>query len=217
MAVVAAVSGRSADFLEGLELAKHRSRLRVIGWHGLEEWSPGGTVSLREGVAWRPVIERAHDRLVEAVPSGARGRGQGLWDHGALALGDRVDGRAGSDRNSSYRDRDEDREPSTASRRVPARQVWGARTSTWDRQGHRRDRARWGLEAAAYLGDDLGDLRAFRALDGLEASYGLRGIRIAVNGAEAPEQLLKEADLIVEGPSAAALFLEALEDCARRT
>ncbi len=50
--------------------------------------------------------------------------------------------------------------------------------------------------AAAYAGDDLEDREAFTALDVLEGPT----CRIAVRGAETPEELLRAADLLVEGP-----------------
>jgi trehalose 6-phosphate phosphatase len=48
-------------------------------------------------------------------------------------------------------------------------------------------------------GDDLGDLSAFAAAAQLAAEGG-DALRVAVASAEAPEQLLAEADLIVDGP-----------------
>ena len=74
LAVAAAVSGRSAEFLaERLELDRYKSPLRVIGLHGLEERLVDGTVRRRAGVgAWRPEIEAVRDQLLAAVPSGVR-------------------------------------------------------------------------------------------------------------------------------------------------
>jgi len=63
MAIVAGISGRSAAFLaERLEMAQYHSSLRAIGLHGLEEWSPEGTVVLRAAaVSWRSRVEAARD------------------------------------------------------------------------------------------------------------------------------------------------------------
>jgi hypothetical protein len=63
---------------------------------------------------------------------------------------------------------------------------------------------------AAFLGDDSGDVLAFLALDRLRDSSGLRPLKIAVDSAEAPRELIEEADLVLEGPPAAASFLEKL-------
>jgi trehalose 6-phosphate phosphatase len=55
------------------------------------------------------------------------------------------------------------------------------------------------LEAAAFLGDDLGDLPAYDALDSL-AAEGVHTLRVAVASEEAPEELLERGDLVLKGP-----------------
>jgi trehalose 6-phosphate phosphatase len=59
------------------------------------------------------------------------------------------------------------------------------------------------------VGDDLGDLAAFAAVARLTAEGG-DGLRVAVRSAEAPPQLLAEADLVVEGPPGVLDFLQRL-------
>jgi trehalose 6-phosphate phosphatase len=54
-----------------------------------------------------------------------------------------------------------------------------------------------GLRRALYAGDDRTDLDAFHALDGLEVA-----VRVAVASDEAPEQLVRQADVVVAGPEA---------------
>ena len=53
-----------------------------------------------------------------------------------------------------------------------------------------------GLSRALYAGDDSTDLDAFSALDGLEL-----GVRIAVSSDEAPEALVRSADVVVASPA----------------
>jgi phosphoglycolate phosphatase-like HAD superfamily hydrolase len=65
------------------------------------------------------------------------------------------------------------------------------------------------LRSACYLGDDLGDLAAFRALDQL-AARGISTARIAVRSAEAPAELLRAADVIIDAPESAAALLRTL-------
>jgi trehalose 6-phosphate phosphatase len=65
------------------------------------------------------------------------------------------------------------------------------------------------LQAVCYLGDDLGDLQAFAAIDGLE-TRGVAGLKVAVAGAEAPAEVLMAADLVVDGPPGALAFLRSL-------
>lgn len=54
--------------------------------------------------------------------------------------------------------------------------------------------------AVLAVGDDLGDLPAFDALDDLAAG-GRSVIRVAVGGAEAPAALTDRADVVLDGPS----------------
>jgi trehalose 6-phosphate phosphatase len=54
-----------------------------------------------------------------------------------------------------------------------------------------------GLRRALYAGDDTTDLDAFRALDGLELA-----VRVAVSSDEAPQELVREADVTVDSPRA---------------
>ena len=65
------------------------------------------------------------------------------------------------------------------------------------------------LGAAAFLGDDIGDLSAFDALDEL-ASRGVATARVGVRSAESPPELLERADEIVEGPDATVEWLRDL-------
>jgi trehalose-phosphatase len=68
------------------------------------------------------------------------------------------------------------------------------------------------LGTAAFLGDDAGDLLAFRALEELHAASGLRTLRVAVNGEDVPQALVQAADLVLDGPPAAVSFLVSLAD-----
>jgi trehalose 6-phosphate phosphatase len=59
-----------------------------------------------------------------------------------------------------------------------------------------------------YIGDDLGDLTAFDALDRLE-SAGRRVVRVAVHSDEVPDALEARADVVVDGPAGVVELLEA--------
>jgi trehalose 6-phosphate phosphatase len=67
------------------------------------------------------------------------------------------------------------------------------------------------LRAAAFLGDDVGDLAAFDALDEL-AARGLATVRVGVRSDESPQELLGRADEIVDGPGATVAWLRSLLD-----
>jgi trehalose 6-phosphate phosphatase len=66
-----------------------------------------------------------------------------------------------------------------------------------------------GLSAMCYLGDDLGDLDAFAALDEL-AQNGATAVRVAVRSGEAPSILVDRADVVVDSPAGALDFLRRL-------
>jgi trehalose 6-phosphate phosphatase len=66
-----------------------------------------------------------------------------------------------------------------------------------------------GVRAAAFLGDDVGDLSAFDALDEL-AEKGVTTIRVGVRSHESPPELLERADEIVDGPAAAVDWMRSL-------
>jgi trehalose 6-phosphate phosphatase len=58
------------------------------------------------------------------------------------------------------------------------------------------------LRAALYAGDDIADLLAFEALDRAHADGRLEHVvKVAVHGAETPEDLVAAADIVVEGVS----------------
>lgn len=52
-----------------------------------------------------------------------------------------------------------------------------------------------GLSAACFVGDDIGDLTAFRALGAVPTA-----LRVAVRSAESPPALVAAADVVVDGP-----------------
>jgi trehalose 6-phosphate phosphatase len=56
-----------------------------------------------------------------------------------------------------------------------------------------------GLAAVCFIGDDAGDLPAFRALDELTAD-GVTCVRVGVRSDEAPSELLDAVDVVVDGP-----------------
>ena len=52
------------------------------------------------------------------------------------------------------------------------------------------------IQRALYAGDDTTDLDGFRAVGGLEV-----GVRVAVSSDEAPEELVRTADIVVDSPA----------------
>src|SRR5690606_29651127 len=58
-----------------------------------------------------------------------------------------------------------------------------------------------GCTTVAYLGDDLGDLPAFAALDEL-ASAGITTCKVAIDSDELHDDVIAAADLVLDGPAA---------------
>jgi trehalose 6-phosphate phosphatase len=66
-----------------------------------------------------------------------------------------------------------------------------------------------GCEAACFVGDDVGDLPAFDALDRL-AAKGVVTVKVAVESEEAAAGLLEQADVVVDGSDGAIAWLRSL-------
>ncbi|MCU1354301.1 MAG: trehalose-phosphatase [Acidimicrobiales bacterium] len=66
-----------------------------------------------------------------------------------------------------------------------------------------------GAEVVVYVGDDVGDLPAFDALDAL-ATAGVQTVRVAVASDGAPPELLARADITVAGPAELLTLLRTL-------
>jgi trehalose 6-phosphate phosphatase len=55
-----------------------------------------------------------------------------------------------------------------------------------------------GLSGGLFMGDDLTDLDAFRAIQKLRRDSGFRGMNVAVLGGEEKQEVIKEADFILD-------------------
>jgi trehalose 6-phosphate phosphatase len=190
-ASVAIVSGRSvADLARRIRAPG----VRLVGLHGMEELRDGIVRVVPEAEAARASVERAADKL-ETSLRGVRGA---ILERKGLALA--VHFRRAAD-------------PIEAERLatplviavatdagleiVPGRAILEVRPAEG---GHKGDAVRRivderKLRAALFGGDDVGDLPAFAALDGLQP-----GIRVAVASAESPSALVERADLVVSSP-----------------
>jgi trehalose 6-phosphate phosphatase len=201
-AVVALVSGRPAAFL-----AEHAPApgVRYLGMYGLEE--------IRDGQVWvdprlaagGPAVAAARDDL-RADPA-VRDSGAHLEDKGyAVAVHTRriVD-------SPRWGRPIEEAAGRIAARHglevVPGKMVWELRPAVHSDKGDAVGRVVADSRARSVVvaGDDLGDLAAFTTASRLGD-----GLRVAVRSAEAPPELLAEADLVVEGPAGLQEFLEGL-------
>ena len=201
---VAVVSGRPAAFLaERLGVRPPLPpALRVSGLYGLESLDEQGAVRvLPAAEQWRGPVETAAGRAEASAPRGVRVERKGLsvtlhwrrhpeverWARGfASATADGL-GLA----------------------------VHGARRSVELRPPLQVDKGTAvaelasGFSAACYLGDDVGDLPAFAALDDLRGA-GARTVKIVATSDEVAPEMLAAADLVLDGPEAALAFLAEL-------
>jgi len=204
MGRVAVVSGRPAGFL-----AEHLIRrgadvggLRLVGLYGLETVDEHGRVSATpEAEQWRDVVASAAARAERDAPPGGRVEPKGLsvtlhWrehpelEGWAMSAAGRLAGESGLVLH-------------------PARRSVELRPPLDIDKGTAVGELVSGFSAACFLGDDLGDLPAFAALDRL-ASDGTRTVKVAAAGADVPVDVVMAADLVVEGPVGALEFLRAL-------
>jgi trehalose 6-phosphate phosphatase len=201
---VAVVSGRPIAFLrEQLELdGRPRTSLVVSGLYGIE-WLEDGVERVHEtALAFRDVVAEAADRADAAAPEGVGVERKGF----SLTLHVRT-GRQHLEWARSWAD---------ATAHTTGLVVHGCRMSFELRPPIDVDKGSVvtelvrGMRAACFLGDDLGDLPAFDALDRLHADEGAHVLRVGVRSAEAPAELLERADVLVDGPPGSLALLHAL-------
>ena len=72
-----------------------------------------------------------------------------------------------------------------------------------------------GLDAVCYVGDDVGDLPAFDALDKIAAD-GVHTWKVGVHSDEESSEMIRRSDTAVEGPEGVVRLLQALRPGARR-
>jgi len=199
---VAVVSGRPAAFLfDALAL----DGVTYVGAYGLEQIVDGEVVVDERVQPWVGAIARAADEADDALP------GLLVERKGSVAV------------TIHWRTRPE---------RGPEALAWAEETAARLRlEGPLRGRmavelrppvpvdkgttvaalAR-GAAAAAFAGDDVGDIPAFVALHGLARDGVLaHGVSIGVTSPESPPEI-SEADVVVDGPTGLAAVLASLAD-----
>lgn len=193
---VVVVSGRPLEHLDPLLPVE----VVIVGLYGLEWREDGCHHTLSDAEPWRPVVSTvAAEAAAEFGEAVVEPKGLSLTIH--------------------YRN-----DPSLE---APMRE-WvtdqAARTGLDGRAAKRsfelhppipRDKGTVVTELAdafdpiAYVGDDLGDLPAFDALDEL-ARRDVGTVRVAVSSPEVPPILVSRADVVVDGPAGAQALLEDL-------
>lgn len=200
---VAVVSGRPASFLARHLVVAGTARVPdLVGLYGLEAVAADGEVVVAPGAEpWRSAVAEAADRAEATAPAGARVERKGLtvtlhWreEPGAESWAVSSADRLGAELGLAVH---------------PAKMSVELRPPIAVDKGTAVTTLAQGFGAVAFLGDDLGDVPAFTALEEL-ARTGVRIVRVGVRSEESPSQLLDRADLVVEGPEGALKLLGAL-------
>lgn len=205
---VAVVSGRPVEFLrDRLDVAAHAdSGLTLYGLYGLEWLDPndvtGPAVIHPEAVAWRAVVDEAATWAEAAAPDGVGVERKGF----SVTLHVR-----GSPELAAWaRTWSEATAATTGLALHPARMSSELRPPVAIDKGTVVDGLLDDAAAACFLGDDLGDLPGYDALDRHAARTGATVVRVGVRSDEAPPELLARADVVVDGPPGALAFLRSL-------
>jgi trehalose 6-phosphate phosphatase len=198
---VALVSGRPAEWLANRVTPGPFDRLEIYGLHGLEQWTPTGVVAARAAQPYLQVMSTVVERSLEAGIEGMVVEDKSLsvtlhW-RAAFDIPGTPERAAGLARALAVELGLELRPGKASAELVPPIGI---------DKGSVVAQAGDGFELVVFLGDDIGDIAGFEALDRL-AGKGALTARVAVGGREAPQGLLSRADVVLSGPLEAARFL----------
>ncbi len=184
---VAVVSGRPRSFLAGWL----GPEIDLSGLYGLEVRRAGVESDHPDAEAWRPVVAKV---VAEAdLPDGVEVESKGLSMTAHFRRVPGAETAVESWASSVAASTGLERRSAKASVELhPPVEV--------DKGTSVRSLAE-GCRTVVYVGDDVGDLPAFVALDALRAA-GITTIKVASGGDELPEAVASAADLVVDGPAA---------------
>lgn len=194
---VAVVSGRPVAFLapllpEGIALA---------GLYGLELEIDGRRRDHPQAGNWREVVDDVAGRAEARGPAGVVVERKGL----SLTLHFRHDPTL----EAAVADYAADEAHRSGLEARPARMSYELHPPIEVDKGSTLLQLVGDASCVLFAGDDLGDLPGFDALDELDRR-GVRTLRVAVDSAEAPTELLDRADVVVDGPEGLVTLLESL-------
>jgi trehalose 6-phosphate phosphatase len=198
VASVAVVSGRPVEFLQ-----RHfpSSSVRLSGLYGLQAVVAGERRDDPRAGAWREAVDDVVAAAAGDGPAGMQVEHKGLSV--TLHYREHPDAagavRAWADRQA----RRSGLELRTARMSIELHPPVGTD------KGAVVEELATGLRHVCFLGDDVGDLPAFAALDALRARGGSVA-KVVVRSAEVDPRLLATADLVVDGPSEALALLRRL-------
>jgi trehalose 6-phosphate phosphatase len=202
--VVAVVSGRPVSFL-ATQLAG-ATGVELVGLYGLERAVDGRVVSAAGAESWRPVVASVEERLTGAVPPGVSIEPKGLTVT--------VHWRTAPDRAGEVESLVEAEVARTGLAPHRGRMSIELRPPLAVDKGSAVSSLIDGRRAACFLGDDLGDLPAFVALDRWAASHHTAAVTVAAVDGESAKEVAAAAQVVVDGPRGALGVLQWLAGAA---
>ncbi|HEX7738459.1 MAG TPA: trehalose-phosphatase [Marmoricola sp.] len=205
LGVVAIVSGRPAAEVVELAGLPDNSPVRVLGHYGMQRWR-AGVLETPDPV---PGIAAARPRLVELVAAAEQG----------VSLEDKTHSLAVHTRGAA------DPERALAALRpalgrladelgleaVPGRYVVELRPRGIDKGAALTALvAETAARVVVYIGDDVGDLPAYSAVETMRGSGAIEGLTVAVvdpADSDVPALVADRADLVLDGPTAVVAWL----------
>ena len=189
---VVVVSGRPLAYLSRLIPAE----VDLVGLYGLEWRTDGAAHTLDAAEPWRDVIEELSKRAVAEF-------GREVVEPKGLSL--TLHYRNDPDLEGPMRRWVDDQAERTGVDGRAAKRSFELHPPIPCDKGTAMLERADGLDAVAYMGDDLGDLPAFDGLDRLSAD-GVAVLRVTVSSPEVPPILVTRADLVVDGPAGCLLY-----------
>jgi trehalose 6-phosphate phosphatase len=199
-ATVAVVSGRPVAFLDA-RLRLGGTGVLAFGLYGLERLVDGRRIVDDEAASWQRAVDQVAAAAEAVAPEGVGVERKGL----AVTL----HVRPAPEHDAWARAFAESQAAAVGLQLDAGRSSYELRPPLHIDKGTVVGQLVQGLDAAAFVGDDRGDLLAFDALDRFAADGGL-AVKIAVRSAEAPAELLERADELVDGPAAVVTLLREL-------
>lgn len=197
---LAIVSGRPVSYLSRYVPPE----IRAVGLYGLESMKDGRTEVHSNAGVWRETMADVATAAQLQGPKGMfvepKGLSMTLHYRGRPELADKVaDYAAMAARSAGLRLR-------------AARMSFELHPPIDEDKGTVLRRLATDLSGpVVYIGDDVGDLPAFDALDEL-STEGRQTVRICVSSSEVSAELIDRADLVLNGPGAVVDFLRRLAD-----
>jgi trehalose 6-phosphate phosphatase len=200
---VGVLSGRPVEFLQRF----FPESVLLAGLYGLEALHDGVRTDHPLGGSWREVIDDVASVARARGPAGMKVEPKGL----SLTLHYRARPRL-APRVRAFAEQQAARSGLECR---PARMSYELHPPIPADKGSALVELSGGLEAVCFIGDDVGDLRAFDALDVL-ATEGIYTVRVAVHSTEEADELIGRADVVVDDPTAVLQIVEYLRDHAKR-